>query len=104
MTSRRLQGHRVRSERYARGAIDAHHALLRETRLVGRANGFDVILGAGGRLMPDDQDLGLLLRDPAVAAAPLPGAIEDGEACRETRRHLGVQKPRPFLFSDRAAL
>ena len=99
------QGHgefrlQLASERDARGAVDAHHALLIEPLPVGGPDGLDLGVGATGRLVPDDQYVGVLLGEAAVAAAPLTWALEHSEAGRKPRCHLGVQEFGPLRVGD----
>src|SRR5688572_30779085 len=90
-------GYRVRSEGDARDALDTQDAFLVEPLLVGGADRLDVGVGAAGRLVPDNEDVGLLPGEVTVAAAPLARPAEHGEAGWEAGRHFAVDKRGPLL-------
>ena len=71
-------------ERHTRSSIDAHNAFLFKPTFVGGSDRLDICIGAVCRLMPNDQNARLFLRQVAFAAAPLTKAPEHSEPSGKT--------------------
>ena len=71
---------------------------------VGRADRFDVGFISAGRLVPDDQDVGLLPGHNAITVAPLAGTPQHGEAVGKARRHFGIDECGPLFVADGRAV
>src|SRR2546429_8204423 len=92
------------SERHARDAVDAHHAVLSVAALVGGADGLDLGLAVGGGTVPDLDDARLLLGATAHAAAPLPIAGQHHQPIGKAGADLRVEEPAPFRVAHLAPL
>src|SRR5262245_9188092 len=95
---------RTSSERDARAAIHAHHAVLAEALPIGGADRLDLVLAVGRRRIPDEHHARSFLGERTLALAPLPIPRQHRQAGWKARRHLGREKRRPVVVADGAAV